>query len=357
MAISLARPYARVNSMLATLAQAISSTNATDESSTSSAPAHIAYDSPIRTGASGWDTLPLLLAEIERFSLKNAHNVIRTTSMRAILTIFPRPAPHELDAPKDRASMVLEPSSGSAPATVESRVIEKLLAELDARAVSRVPGPYLMERSPSRRHVAWLRGLWAALWVMSIVLCVFVVKYIDRGATSQAFDPAQARSMDHLANSIGDQNKQFARMIDSVETLANSVASSSVRTTAMQAVLRRLGHESAQAADILPHRPAAPVAPVSAPPSQEPAAQLSMGGHHHDPIEDVIAPRNAIVHHTENGVMDYWLMPRVVSGARSMIKVFPISQTNLGIFVHSFDEVRDYVVTSSGDWLAASANH
>ena len=81
-----------------------------------------------------------------------------------------------------------------------------------------------------------------------------------------------------------------------------------------------------------------------------------MGGHHHDPIEDVIAPRNAIVHHTENGVMDYWLMPRVVSGARSMIKVFPIAQTNLGIFVHSFDEVRDYVVTPSGDWLAASAN-
>jgi hypothetical protein len=81
-----------------------------------------------------------------------------------------------------------------------------------------------------------------------------------------------------------------------------------------------------------------------------------MGGHHHDPIEDVIAPRNAIVHHTESGVMDYWLMPRVVSGTRSMIKVFPIAQTNLGIFVHSFDEVRDYVVTPSGDWLAASAN-
>lgn len=254
--------------------------------------------------------------------------------------------------------MALEPSSGTAPATVESRVIEKLLAELDARAVSRIPGPYMMERSPSRRYVAWLRGLWVALWVMSIVLCVFVVKYIDRGNTSQAFGSAQARSMDHLANSIGDQNKQFARMIDSVETLANSVASSSVRTTAMQAVLRRLGHESTPAADILPQRPAAPVAPVSAPPSKEPApaAQLSMGGHHHDPIEDVIAPRNAIVHHTENGVMDYWLMPRVVSGARSMIKVFPIAQTNLGIFVHSFDEVRDYVVTPSGDWLAASAN-
>ena len=281
--------------------------------------------------------------------------------MRAILTIFPRPALHELEAPKNGSATALEPGNGVAPATVESIVIEKLLAELDARAVARVPGPYLMERAPSRRHVAWLRTLWAALWVMSIVLCVFVVKYIDRENGSQAFDPAQARSINHLANSIGDQNKQFSRMIDSVETLANVVASSSVRTTAMQAVLRRLGHDLSQAADTPPQRPPAPAAPVSAPPRQEPVAvaslaTLSMGGHHHDPIEDVIAPRNAVVHHNENGVMDYWLMPRVVSGARSMIKVFPVAQTNLGVFVHGFDEVRDYVVTPSGDWLAASAN-
>jgi len=276
--------------------------------------------------------------------------------MRAILTIFPRPAEHELEA-QNRSSAALEPANGgAAPATVESIVIEKLLAELDARAVARVPGPYLMERSPSRRHVLWLRSLWAALWLMSIVLCVFVVKYIDRENVPQAFDPTQARSINHLANSIGDQNKQFARMIDSVETLANAVASSSVRTTAMQAVIRRLGHDLSQAADVPPTRPPAPVAPPPQPARQEPVAAVgtSMGGHHHEPIEDVIAPRNAVVHHNESGVMDYWMMPRVVSGARSMIKVFPIAQTNLGIFVHSFDEVRDYVVTPSGDWITAS---
>jgi hypothetical protein len=283
--------------------------------------------------------------------------------MRAILTIFPHPAQRELEAPQNRAAAALEPTKESAPATAESIIIEKLLAELDARAVERVPGPYLMERAPSRRHTALLRCLWAALWVMSIVLCVFVVKYIDRENTPQAFDPAQARSINDLANSIGDQNKQFSRMIDSVETLANAVASSSVRTTAMQTVLRRLGHDLSQAADAPPQRPPAPgspiAEPVSAPPQQEPAAAptLSMGGHHHDPIEDVIAPRNAVVHHDESGVMDYWLMPRVVSGSRSMIKVFPVAQTGLGIFVHSFDEIRDYVVTPSGDWLAASGSN
>jgi hypothetical protein len=286
--------------------------------------------------------------------------------MRAILTIFPRPAMHELEAESHSSSpTAIQPANATGPATVESIVIEKLLAELDARAVARVPGPYLMERSPSRRHTAWLRALWAALWVMSLVLCVFVVKYIDRENTSQVFDPTQARSIDQLAASISDQNKQFARMIDSVQTLANAVASSSARTTAMQSVLRRLGqavrpdfsNALSQAADSRPMRPPAPVAPPPQTSSQEPATASGvpfMGYHHHDPIEDVIAPRNAVVHHNESGVMDYWLIPRVVSGSRSMIKVFPIAQTNLGIFVHSFDEIRDYVVTPSGDWLVAS---
>jgi hypothetical protein len=280
--------------------------------------------------------------------------------MRAILTIFPRPVSQELESETSpaSASTALQPANSSAPAAVESLVIEKLLAELDARAAARVPGPYFMERPPARRHVVWLRALWVALWVMSMVLCVFVVKYIDRANPPQAFDPTQTRSIDHLATSIGDQNKQFSRMIDSVETLANAVASASVRTTAMQSVLRRLGHDLSQAADAPPKFPRAPAAPATLAPPQEPAAAattgLSMGGHHHDPIEDVIAPRNAIVHHNDNGVMDYWLIPRVISGSRIMVKVFPIAQTNLGIFVHGFDSVRDYVVTPSGDWLAAS---
>ncbi len=285
--------------------------------------------------------------------------------MPAILTIFPRPISREPENPKvpSAASTALQPATGSLAAPAESVVVERLLAELDARAAMRFPGPYLMERPPARRHVIWLRALWAALWVMSLVLCVFVVKYFDRQTTSQVFDPAQASSINHLADSLSDQNRQFSRMIDSVETLANSVATASVHTTAMQSVLRRLGHDLSQAADTPPKRPAAPIAPplVLLRPEPEPeplpAAGLSMGGHRHDPIEDVIAPRNAIVHHNDNGVMDYWLMPRLISGSRSIVRVFPVAQTNLGIFVHSFDDVRDYVVTPSGDWLAASDPH
>ena len=241
--------------------------------------------------------------------------------------------------------------------------MERLLAELDARAAMRFPGPYLMERPPARRHVIWLRALWAALWVMSIILCVFVVKYFDRGPPPRhSILPKPAPSTSWRIPSA-TRTRQFARMIDSVETLANSVASSSIHTTAMQSVLRRLGHDLSQAADTPPKRPAAPDRSPLSPPASGAGARTAARCR---VIDGRSPPRpHRRCHCAEerhrpsqrNGVMDYWLMPRLISGSRSMIRVFPVAQTNLGIFVHSFDEVRDYVVTPSGDWLAASGPH
>lgn len=295
--------------------------------------------------------------------------------MRAILTILPRPDSREVEGEhrppsKSTESTALQPANSAPSGAMESILVEKLLAELDARTAARFAGPYFMERPTVRRHVIWLRILWAALWVMSLVLCVFVVKYFDRQPIPQAFDPAQAQSIHHLANSIGDQNQQFSRMIDSVQTLADAVAAASTRTSAMQAALSRLGHDLTLVPAAPPQPQAVPTqvvptpaVPITAPATvllpqpiiaPAPTTALSMGGHRHDPIEDVIAPRNAIVHHNESGAMDYWLIPRIVSGSRIMVKVFPIAQTSLGIFVHCFDEVRDYVVTPSGDWLNAS---
>jgi hypothetical protein len=288
--------------------------------------------------------------------------------MKAILTIFQHPVRREVDM-ENRPTSAIEPvapavsTNGNVPATVESLVLQRLLAELEARAVTRAAPPYFIEQVSRGRRTALVRTLLGLLWALSIVLCVFVVKYLDRQPTIQLADPAQTRSITSLTTTIGDQNKQFVRMIDSVESLAGAVASSSLRTTAMQAVLRRLGHDLKQTdTGPVPEKPALPSKP--APPAVSPPAQavqaeqpvdVSMGGHHHQPVEDVVAPRNVVVHHRENGVMDYWLIPRILSGTRVMTKVFPIAQTNMGIFVHDMENTKDYIVTPSGDWLAASA--
>jgi hypothetical protein len=78
-----------------------------------------------------------------------------------------------------------------------------------------------------------------------------------------------------------------------------------------------------------------------------------MGGHIHPQIEWAVPPANAIVHHDSMGVMDYWLIPRIVSGTAVMEKVVPVLQNNSGIFVHDVAEVKDYLVTPSGDWVEA----
>jgi hypothetical protein len=317
--------------------------------------------------------------------------------MKAILTIFQHPV-QELDVENRSASKELArtkrtepvapspplPTADNAPPGVAELIaLQKLLADIEARAITRVQPPYLMQLLAPSRSTRSVRTLVGLLWVMSLVLCGLLVKYLDHDPLAAAIDPTQTRSISNLTATVGDQNKQFSRMADSIEALANAVATSSIRTTAMQAVLRRLGRDlnptdsPIRRPEFAPTTPPAAwlapfkhPEPFSADPFKRPEplkrdlfkrdqpvrqeAPSWMGSHHHDPIEDVIAPHSVIVHHNEDGVLDYWLAPRIVSGSKTLIKVMPVAQTNMGIFVHSIDEVRDYMITPSGDWLAAS---
>jgi hypothetical protein len=44
----------------------------------------------------------------------------------------------------------------------------------------------------------------------------------------------------------------------------------------------------------------------------------------------------------------------MLSGVPTMAKVVPIFQNNSGTFVHHIAEVKDYIVTPSGDWIEAA---
>jgi hypothetical protein len=106
----------------------------------------------------------------------------------------------------------------------------------------------------------------------------------------------------------------------------------------------------------VPQKPAQPEAiqppevtrPVSS--KIEPTVTVATG-HVHPPIEWAVVPANVVVHHNAAGVMDYWQVPRVLSGVPTMAKVIPIAQNNFGTFVHHIAEGRDYVVTRFGDWI------
>ncbi len=342
--------------------------------------------------------------------------------MRAILTIFPHPAERQVE---NQSASAVEPSrprrseailptlnaNSNQAAAIESIILQRLLAEIEARAATRFPAPYLAEQAPQTRRTGWFRAQIALLWVLSIVLCIIVVKYLDREKSASKFDPAQTRSITTLTATINDQNKQFSRMFDSIQQLTTAVASSSLRTTAMQAILNRLGgglnqpepHQTREKIDFgglkagsssglsslvntgsnsglgnglnsplnsalnlagpqspsekIEFGPTLPPIVKSTPPQplrEQTPMEILPSKHHHQPIGDVVAMDNVVVHHNKSGVMDYWLVPRIVSGAKIMTKVVPIAQTTIGVFVHNAEDGNDYIVTPSSDWLAAS---
>jgi hypothetical protein len=237
-------------------------------------------------------------------------------------------------------------------------ILQKLLAEVEARQLTRVQPTYVIEQAPPARHTMLIRTLWSLLWVLSIVVCVFWVKYIDSRTIISRGDDPQLRSIQNLTTSIGDQKKEFSVMIDSLQGLASVIASSSKRTAAIPDMLNRLGSDLQQIRAPRVQKPAAVAAPeptiptiIEVPPEGD--APIPMGGHHHAPIQSSVAPPDVVVHHNSAGVMDYWLVPRIESGVRTMAKVVPIAQNNVGTLVHHVAEAKDYIVTPSGEWIEA----
>jgi uncharacterized coiled-coil protein SlyX len=167
-------------------------------------------------------------------------------------------------------------------------------------------------------------------------------------------DAGQSRALETLSATVSDQNKEVATMIDSLNGLASSIALNSTRTAVIPDMLNRLGTDLQRMQTPLVRKPV-DLAPQPVTPAPEPeAAPIPMGAHHHPPLESAtVAPPGAIVHYNPLGVMDYWLVPRVQSGVQTMAKVVPISQNNGATFVHNVAEVKDYILTASGDWIAA----
>lgn len=253
--------------------------------------------------------------------------------------------------------------------SIESVILHKLLAELEGRQGAPVPAPYRMEPLPPARHTRLIRTLWSSLWALSLVLCIVIVKYLDSQQVAGKIDTAQAQSINTLTAAIGAQRAELSKMIDASQGLAGVIASTSARTAAVSDMLQRLAsnikqtpfpsgptaspaEQTASLPVVIEGERAAPALITLGQP--EGSTEISLGGHHHAPMETSVAPSDAVVHHNSLGLMDYWLMPRLVSGAWSMVKVVPIAEGPTGIFVHDVAEVKDYIVTPTRDWIAIS---
>jgi hypothetical protein len=284
-----------------------------------------------------------------------------------ILTILPHPSerqagmrPALTGASSAQRTEALAVATPDALPSIESVILQKLLAEVEARQLTRAQPAYVIEQptAAAARQTALVRTLWSLLWVSSFVVCVFLDKYIDSQTTATKADADQSQALENLALSIGDQKRQVSAMIDSLQGLAGTITLNSKRTAAIPEMLDRLGTDLRQMRSPLMRQAARPVLEPAIPtitvgPQEADVAPIPMGGHHHPPIQFAVAPADVVVHHNSLGTMDYWLMPRLISGVWTMAKVVPVSQSKDGTFVHHVDEVKDYIVTPSGDWIPA----
>ena len=235
--------------------------------------------------------------------------------------------------------------------SIESLLLQRLLAEVEARQITRAQPTYVIEQQTASRHTTLIRTLWSLLWALSVILCIFVVKYIDSQTIAPRSDAGQSRAIESLTASLGGQQKELSAMVDALQGLAGTIALDSTRAAAIPDILNRLTTEFQRVRPPLVRNPVDPGAPATTTQDAE-LAPIPLGGHHHAPIEGAtVAPDGATVHYNSLGVMDYWLVPRAVAGIRSMVKVVPISQSSGGSFVHHVAEAKDYFLTSAGDWV------
>ncbi|MBV9760697.1 MAG: hypothetical protein JO340_09040 [Acidobacteriaceae bacterium] len=245
-------------------------------------------------------------------------------------------------------------SSDTIP-SIESILLQRLIAEIESRQLVRPQPTYVIDQPPPKQSTL-IRTLCALVWVLSMAVCIVSVKYIDsQSAAPQAAGP-QSQSMESLAASMSDQKKEFSAMADSLHTMADAIALNAGSTAAISGILNRFSTNLQQVHAAPQTRTPVDLTPPPAGPAPESdVSQIPMGGHHHAPLSTAtVAPEGATVHYNSLGVMDYWLVPRVVSGVRSMAKVVPISQNNGASFIHDVAEARDYIVTPSGEWIAVS---
>jgi len=245
-------------------------------------------------------------------------------------------------------------ASPDALPSIESILLQRLVAEIESRQLVRPQTTYVLDQPPARRQTALIRTLCGLVWVLSMAICIVTVKYIDGQSTVPQAGGLQSQAIDSLAASISDQKKEFSAMVDSLHVMTEAIASNSSRTAAISGVLNRFSMDLQEAHPPSQARVPVDLASPAAPPAQEAdAALISMGGHHHAPLSSAtVAPEGATVHYNALGVMDYWLVPRLVAGVREMVKVVPISQNNGASFVHDVAEAKDYILSPSGEWIA-----
>jgi hypothetical protein len=225
--------------------------------------------------------------------------------------------------------------------------VERLLSQLEARSMALVPYGYgtLRELPVKKANTTLLAGILVAIWLSTVVLAIAYIRYNRPGPLA---DRAQSGTPLLIPSEADPQEQKVA---SSVDHLAKALVSSSQRMDELQAVMERNNRDLQRIATKVTERPK-PETATSQGALTDTAATTT-------PAEDAV-PKNwhrileikptesAVAHKSDDGTIDYWLVPRGLEQVQT--KVLPIGTSAEGVVVHNLEDGKDYTLTPSGEW-------
>jgi hypothetical protein len=224
--------------------------------------------------------------------------------------------------------------------------MERILSQLEARSMALVPYGYGALREPpvTKANHTLLAGVLVAIWLSTVVLAIVYIRYNRPG-------PVVDRPLSATPLVIGPENDpQELKVANSVDHLAKALVSSSARMNELQAAMERNNRDLQRIATKVGDHPKVATAATKAESPDSlpaPAAEALVPKNWHK-ILDIKPTEAAVPHKSDDGTIDYWLVPRGPEQVQT--KVLPIGSSAEGVVIHNLEDGKDYTLTPSGEW-------
>jgi hypothetical protein len=175
---------------------------------------------------------------------------------------------------------------------------------------------------------------------------VLAIAYIRYNRPGPLADHAQSGTALLIPSETDPQEQKVA---SSVDHLAKALVSSSQRMDELQAVMERNNRDLQRIATKVTDRPKPETATskgagtdTAATPGED---AVPKNWHR---ILEIKPTESAVAHKSDDGTIDYWLVPRGPELVQT--KVLPIGTSAEGVVVHNLEDGKDYTLTPSGEW-------
>jgi hypothetical protein len=244
---------------------------------------------------------------------------------------------------------VLQEESESAPVQPLDEVarVERLLSQLEARSMALVPYGYgtLRELPVKKANTTLLAGILVAIWLTTVVLAIAYIRYNRPGPLAERAPTGTPL----VIPSEADPQEQ--KVASSVDHLAKALVSSSQRMDELQAAMERNNRDLQRIATKVTDRPKADT-PAGKGSETDTTAAAAPGDNavpkNWHRILEIKPTESAVAHKSDDGTIDYWLVPRGAEQVQT--KVLPIGTSAEGVVVHNLEDGKDYTLTPAGEW-------